>query len=345
MRKITLLLLIILSLLVVGCSKEVRDGKNGTEPEPVRVEFFAMDTFMWISAFGANADAGIERAVQEITRLESLWSVSVSESEISQINRTGSARVSEDTKNVIDTAIGISKAADYAFDITIYPVVKAWGFTTAKHRVPDENELADMIKLVDSDMITSVGDTITLEAGMELDLGAIAKGYASARAIDILRQSGITSAIVSLGGNIQTLGTKPDASPWNVAVQDPIDLNSYIGTLKIADKAAVTSGVYQRYFERDGKVYHHLIDPKSGKPADNGLLSVTIISDDGALADALATAMFIKGIDAATDFWRSDVYAFDMILINSDEEIFITDGISDAFTLLNAQLDVTEIRK
>ncbi len=168
---------------------------------------------------------------------------------------------------------------------------------------------------------------VTLEGGSTIDLGGIAKGYLSDRIAQIFSEDGITSAIISLGGNVYALGSKTDGGDWTVAVQNPEDDADYIATVKISDKAAVTSGSYQRYFEEDGKMYHHIIDPHTGKPAESGLLSVTIISASGVRADALSTAMFVKGLDSASDYWRRHKDEFDAIFVTTDGELHITKGI------------------
>ena len=174
-----------------------------------------------------------------------------------------------------------------------------------------------------------------MPAGTQISFGAVAKGCASKYAIDAMRKSGVTSGIVSLGGNVQTLGTKPDGSNWIVAVEDPNDTSSYVGTLSVGETAIITSGSYQRYFVGpDGMKYHHIIDPSTGRPADNDLVSVTIVCPDGTLADALSTAMFVLGENAALKYWRENG-GFEMIMINKDNEIMCTTGLIEVFTLTN----------
>ena len=143
----------------------------------------------------------------------------------------------------------------------------------------------------------------------------------------VFKDNGIKSGLVSLGGNVQALGAKPDGSKWKVAVQNPDSDESYIGVLEIAGKAVITSGGYERYFEKDGKTYHHIIDPVTGYPADSGLKSVTIISSDGTLADGLSTSLFIMGIDKAKEYWRANSDKFDVILLTNDNKQYVTEGI------------------
>ena len=131
---------------------------------------------------------------------------------------------------------------------------------------------------------------------------------------------------------MQVLGTKTDGSLWRVAVRDPEDSSGYIGILETSDKAVITSGGYERFFEQDGVTYHHIIDPFTGYPAENGLISVTIVSDDGTLADALSTAVYVAGLDVGIDLWRENADRFDMILMTDNKEVYVTDGIADHFT-------------
>ena len=167
---------------------------------------------------------------------------------------------------------------------------------------------------------------------MKIDLGGIAKGYTSARIRDIFKKNGIESGLVNLGGNVQALGTKTDGNNWRVAVQSPDDTEDYLGVLSIRDKAVITSGGYERYFEQDGVTYHHIIDPKTGYPAESGLSSVTIVSDDGTLADGLSTALFIMGKDKAESFWRAHSDKFEAVLVTDDGTIYVTEGLKGSFT-------------
>ena len=190
-------------------------------------------------------------------------------------------------------------------------------------------ELADP-SLIDYDKETS---TVSFKKdGVQIDLGGIAKGYTSSRIMDIYKEKGVTSGLVNLGGNAQVFGTKPDGSLWRVAVQSPDSEDEYLGVLEMKDKAIITSGGYERYFEKDGVTYHHIIDPSTGYPADNGLISVTIVSADGTLADGLSTSLFVMGKDKATDYWKAHSDEFDMILLTDDEKLYVSEGIKDSFT-------------
>ena len=166
---------------------------------------------------------------------------------------------------------------------------------------------------------------------MAVDLGGIAKGYASDKLAELLKKKGVKSAWLSLGGNVCAIGTKPDGSPWRSAVQNPADENDYVGVVEISDACAVTSGGYQRYFEENGKKYHHIIDPATGKPAESGLTSVTIICKDGTKADALSTALYVMGLDDALAYWKTQD-DFEVILVTEEGEVVATEGLKDSFT-------------
>ena len=213
--------------------------------------------------------------------------------------------------------------------------MEAWGFPTQKFRVPSAEELTELLKHVDALEISYNKTTREIsfaDSQMKIDLGGIAKGYTSSRIMDIFKENGITSGLVNLGGNVQALGAKTDGSNWRVAVQSPDDTEDYLGVLSIQDKAVITSGGYERYFEQDGVIYHHIIDPKTGYPAENGLVSVTIVSEDGTLADGLSTSLFIMGEEKAAEFWRAHSEEFDAVLVTDDGTIYVTEGLKDSFT-------------
>jgi thiamine biosynthesis lipoprotein len=298
-----------------------------------------MDTVMSFSVYGPNAQDDLTAIQGEIARIEGLLSVTDENSEVWQLNHTGSAplaQLSSDFRSVLDTALTIAGETGGALDVTLYPVVKAWGFTTGEYQVPDEATLAALLEGVDYGALDLSGDTLTLPQGVEIDLGAVAKGYAGERCAALLREDGVTSALLNLGGNVQTVGSKPDGSPWRIGIQDPEgDTNDSVAVVELTDRAAVTSGGYQRYFEEDGVRYWHIIDPATGAPARSGLTSVTVVGESGALCDGLSTALFVLGREKALDFWRSHLdWGFDLILLDEDYNIWVTAGLADSFTLL-----------
>lgn len=324
------------ALLLSGC------GANGTpsastEAESQSRELYAMDTVMTLTAYGPQADTALNAAEAEIERLDTLWSISNDDGEIARLNADKQATLSDDTITLLQRAKDISAATNGLFACTIEPIMEAWGFTSGSYTVPNSATLQTLLTHVDDTQIRINGNTATIPADVKVDLGGIAKGFTSDRVMTIFAENGVESGIISLGGNVQALGTKPDGSLWRVGIQDPADKNNIIATLEIADKAVITSGGYQRYFEQDGITYHHIIDPRTGQPADSGLSSVTIVSDDGTLADGLSTALFIMGKDAALEFWRNHRDEFDAVLVDDEGCVTITAGLADCCTLDDGQ--------
>jgi thiamine biosynthesis lipoprotein len=353
MRKI-LIFAMLLTLVLTGCSGAVAsDGENtvsGKEETETKAEaeaeipvttrdIFAMDTYMTLTGYGERSEEAIEAAVQEIERLDEMLSVGNEESEISIINQNGSGTISEDTAIMLEEAISLYETTEGAFDITVYPLMEAWGFTTQNFRVPEEDELNTLLNAVDASAITYDSETglVTLGENQGIDFGGIAKGYASSRIMEIFEEYGLVSGMVSLGGNVQCYSTKTDGTPWKCGIVNPEDAENtsdLMGIVSIVDKAVITSGGYERFFEDEetGEVYHHILNPSTGYPANSGLTSVTIVSSNGMLADGLSTSIYIMGLEKASDYWRQYGDAFDMVLMTEDGTVYITEGLKDSFT-------------
>ena len=297
----------------VSTSSELTSETAADDTEAVR-DVFAMDTYMTVKAYGP-----VEAAVEEINRLDALLSTGNEDSEVAGINANNGGHLSEDGAVLMERSLELYKSTGGVFDVAIYPVMKAWGFTDGNYRVPDDETLKSLLQLADPSLIeydSSTADVNFEEKGVQIDFGG----------------KGVTSGLVNLGGNAQVLGTKPDGSLWRVAVQSPDAEDEYLGVLETKDKAIITSGGYERYFEKDGVTYHHIIDPSTGYPAENGWISVTIVSADGTLADGLSTSLFVMGKDKAVDYWRTYSDEFDMILLTDDEQLYVSEGIKDSFT-------------
>lgn len=327
MKRLALLVLFF-SFLLTAC---------GTAPSPsptvtaVEGSIFAMDTEMSFTVYGTQED--LTAVTRTIFDLDAKLSVTRSESPVARLNAQGSAEADDDLISLTQYAREIGDATGGALDVTLYPIVKAWGFTTGEHTVPDGNTIAALLEKVDYSAMEVTGTTIALPAGTEVDFGALAKGYAGERCAKLLRERGVTSAILRLSGNIQTVGTKPDGSAWRVGIQDPAGgSEDLLGILEVADRAVVTSGGYQRYFVEDGVTYHHIMDPATGSPARSGLTSVTIISDSGTWADGLSTALFVMGREKALAYWQTH-RDFEAVLAEETGDVWITPGLKDTFTL------------
>ncbi len=320
-------------IILTGCGK--RDASPSAEIVSDR-NVFAMDTFMTMRAYGGNGENALEKAENRILELEALFSVTAEGSDIQCINNSGGipVEVSDETAEIISEAVKIGNETNGALDVTMYSVLRAWGFTEDEFRIPEADEITGLLEKVDYSQISIDGRTVAIPDEYQLDLGALAKGYTSDKVIETLRENGVESAVISLGGNVQTLGGKPDGSKWNIAVRNPFSPETDMCILKTGETAVITSGNYERFFiGENGRKYWHILDPDNGYPADMGLVSVTVIGESGLYCDALSTALFVMGRDKAIEFWM-EKQDFDMILVTDTQEILYTEGIKNDFTNL-----------
>lgn len=321
MRKIFFAASILICLLMCGCSQN--NMKEYTE------NIFAMDTVMDLKIYSEN-DEALSEAKAEIRRIDALFDRGNENSDIYRINKNKSADVSAETAEVIRAALSISDRTGGAFDITVAPVMDLWGFYGNEFNVPSDDELQSTLEGVGYKKIQLDNTNISIPENTSIDLGGIGKGYTSDRIAALLKNKGVESAIISLGGNVHAIGKRNDGSEWTVGITDPHNKSQLIGKLKISDKAVITSGAYQRYFTQDAITYHHIIDPTTGKSADSGLASVTVITDSGMTADGLSTALFVMGLDKAIELWRSSS-DFDAVFVDDSGMIYVTEGIADVF--------------
>lgn len=297
----------------------------GCAAAPAERTFFAMDTVMTVQVWGSDDNAAA--AVARVNALEAALSVTRADSAIAALNRDGSALLDADTAALLRQSLALAELTGGALDVTIGPIAALWGFSTGEYRLPAADEIAAALPLVDWSAAQWDGDRLTLPDGGGITLGAVAKGYAADELSALLTARGVECALLSLGGNIQTLGRKPDGSDWQIAIRDPADERAALGVLSISGSAAVvTSGGYQRWFEENGQVYHHILDPNTGYPADSGLSSVTIVADSGLYADALSTAVYVMGEEAAVALWRQQG-DFGMVLVRDDGSVAVTEGL------------------
>lgn len=326
MKKQTIIIILILALLFnfVSCSLLPSD------PSPVSSSFFAMDTIMDLKIY-SDSDKLIGEIEAMVRELENKYSTTNESGYIYNINNKGFSDTDAEANEIFKRAFELCEMTDGALDISILPLVEEWGFTSKEYKVPSKDRITDILKNVDFRRITITEKGVSVEAGMKIDLGSVLKGYTSSKIIDFLHSKGIKSAIINLGGNVHALGRKPDGSLWNVGIKDPFSEDTF-GILKCENKAIITSGGYERYFEEDGKIYWHILDPSTGTPADSGLVSVTVIGTDAMLCDGLSTAFFVMGLDKAISLWKnlSDI---DLVLVDKDKNIYVTEGIKDLFSL------------
>lgn len=318
---------------VIGIISAILIAISGCSEKKSVQSFFAMNTYMTFTIYGTESEELSGSLQKEIYKLERLWSVTDENSDVYKINNSEgrTVLVDEKTAQLIDFSLIMSEKTGGAFNPTIYPVLKAWGFTTGNNRIPTAEEISETLSRTGCGKIKTDGNSVTAEKGTMVDFGGAAKGYAGDIAVDYLKNKGVTSALLDIGGNIQAIGTKPDGSSWKIGLRSPFS-DGIAGTIEITDKAVVTSGNYERFFiGEDGKKYGHIINPVTGYPVENDLASVTIIGKEGKVCDALSTALFVMGYEGAVDFYK-ETGGFDMILITEDEEIHITEGIADSFS-------------
>lgn len=290
MKKWICVLLVVLFASLTGCSAHTQET------------VFAMDTVMDLQVWGKDGREAVAQLKVLLTDLEKTWSAQNPDSLLSQMNNT-----EDPTHPLLEQVLLLSEQTGGAFDPQLGAVMELWGFRSKEYTVPTTEQLAQALQ------------------EKTWDLGGAVKGYAGQRAVQLLESLDIDRAILNLGGNIQTYGTKSDGKPWVIGIQDP-DGEAYLGTVSVAGTAAVvTSGDYQRYFERDGVRYHHILDPKTGMPAQSGLRSVTVICRDGLTADVLSTALFVMGLEDASAFWRQSG-SFEAVFVTDDGKIYATAG-------------------
>lgn len=319
-------------------------SSTAAQKEAETKSLFAMDTYITLTAYGQNAASALDAAGDRLIELEQLWSVTQEGSDIYAINHSSgqTVPVHSETEKLIDFALSMARETNGALEPTIYPVLRAWGFTTGKNRVPDAQEITDLLKQVDYTQVQLRNDTVQLPEGMMLDLGAVGKGFAGDLLVQTLKEHGVTSALLDIGGNVQALGGKADGSAWRLGLRDPFSEGT-LGVMEIRDTAVVTSGNYERYFiGDDGEHYGHIIDPKTGYPSNSGVASVTVIARDGRLCDALSTALFVMGVEQAESYWLQH-QNFEMLMVSTDGEIIMTQGIAESFSL-NSYYDNMPVR-
>lgn len=345
MKRLTVSVLL-LALLLSGCGAQMSPDEAQES-----IQVIAMDTAMLITTYGERSPAAAYACEDTIRDLEKQLSRTDPDSEVSRLNAAGgeAVEVGEDLYILLHEAACLSAETRGAFDVTVAPVVSAWGFTEDSFRVPSQAELDGLLKLVDYNAVydrylpTADPRAAAIGPGQSIDLGGVAKGYAADKIVKVLQEHEVPRANINLGGNVLAYGDRPDGTPWRVGIQDPArvdEQNAFAGVLALTDSFAVTSGGYQRYFEQDGKTYHHIIDPATGYPADSGLTSVTVVAPalegflNGTMCDAYSTALFVMGEEQALDFWRDrSAGVFELVLVTEDGRVVVTEGLADRFTL------------
>jgi len=298
-------------------------------------EIYSLGTLNQLKAYGRNSEKAIKKSIRKLYEIDNKMSVFKEDSEISKINKQAgkeSQIVSKDTYYVIQKAIKYCSLSKGAFDITIRPIVDLWGIGKTNQKIPTTSEIKEKLKLVNYKDIILDNNTSSIflkNEKQEIDVGGIAKGYAADEVKSIMLKNGIKSALINLGGNILVLGGKEDEAPWIVGIQNPFKpRGEFALTLSVINKSVVTSGNYERYFEVDGKRFHHIINPSTGYPSESDIISATIISDNSIDGDGLSTGVYIIGIHEAIKLIE-EIEGVDAIFITKSKEVYITSGIRE----------------
>ena len=298
----------------------------------VRKEFFSMDTFMVFSVCGSDETA--EKAKSEVEKYDEMFSVSSVSGELKRLNETGYLEnPSPQLLEMLECAETLWERTGGLYDVTSYPLSSLWNEAIKTGVLPDSNEIAEAVGKVGFDRITYCEDFVSLGQAGGIDLGSIAKGYAGREAAKIISGSDdAVGAVLNLGGNIVTVGEKPDGKKFTVGITDPFDSAKTVGYLETGAVSISTCGTYNRFVTVGGEIYHHIINVRTGMPCENGLVSVTVVAEDGMWADALSTALFLLEEEGALEYYES-YGGFEAVFIRSDGSVSTTHGLEGKFVI------------
>lgn len=347
-------------LLFTGCGNITDADTSTTGNEPISISSIKLNTAVQITIYDSQDKALLDDCLALCDKYELVFSRTNEKSELYKLNHrkdtsdkdpnadgqttpypvSGTAdtwHISEDLASLLSQGLSITRESDGAFDIAIAPLTSLWDFTAEDPKVPDDAAIQKALPLCSSDGVTIDGQDITLPSDdIQFDVGAIAKGYIADRMKDLLVKKGVKSAIINLGGNVLCIGSKPDGTPFKVGIQKPFaDRNETEAVMDITGKSVVSSGIYERCFKQNGKLYHHILNPKTGYPYDNSLISVTIISDQSVDGDALSTTCFALGLEDGLKF--AEKKGVQAVLITEDYELHYTDGFQDEINVTDVE--------
>lgn len=301
--------------------------------EPISATAFKLNTVVTITIYDSQDTSLLDDALALCDHYEEIFSRTKESSELYQLNQGLLPRsedgfsISSDLETLIQSGLSYGELSQGAFDISVEPVSSLWDFTSGEKVVPPENQIQDALSLVNYKNVKVKNGSLSFQQeGMGLDLGAIAKGFISDKIKEFLVSKGVKSATINLGGNVLCIGSKPDKTPFRIGIQKPFaDRNETAAVVNITDKAVISSGIYERYFEKEGKMYHHILNPKTGYPCETSLISVTIIADHGVDGDGLSTACFALGLEKGMELINTlpDVQA---VFITDDYKLHYSDN-------------------
>lgn len=345
MLSFLLIIIVFASMILVGCQRNTSETEQFVDKTS-----FIMGTIVNVRVYGPDRVVVANQVLDEIRRLENLLSNKIEDSEIYKINANAGikpVKVSSDTFTVVKSAWEYAEKTGGLFDPSIGPLVALWGIGTKNARVPNETEIAEILPLVDYRKIIfdEIEKTIFLkETGMIIDVGGIGKGYAADRAIEIFKAKNVKTAFINIGGNTMTHGQKPDKSAWGIGIQDPRAARlEMMAIFQLPELAVVTSGDYERFFTQDNVRYHHILNPKTGYPAQTGLISASVFGEKSFDADALSTSVFLLGAEKGIELAQK--MGYELMLITEDKEVIITGGYEDKLEIVNKGYSYEENEK
>lgn len=337
--------LILIALVLVGCGP--KEEEVTLLETPYDTQAFLMGTYVSLRVYDEGKEDVLELAVDRIAELADKITTNEPGSEMDAVNEAAGVEavgVSEDVFPLVEAADNYSQVTNGGFEYAIGPITDLWRIGFDDARVPEPAEIEAVLPLVDHTKVELNTDNRTVflqEAGMKIDLGAIAKGYIADEVKKLFVENGVTTAIIDLGGNVVVMGDSPtrEGGGFNVGVQDPFDSRgAYVAALNLQNQSIVTSGVYERYIEQDGEIYHHLMNPETGYPFENELASVTIISDESIDGDALSTVVFGFGLEAGLEY-VNNVDNIEAVFITKEKDVYTSEGLTESFSLTNDDYD------
>jgi len=320
-------------------------GNKAEELPQAEDSAFLMDTLVQMQAHGENAEIAVEESMKRIKEIENLMSKTIETSDIYKLNNNPNTEIEIDSESmdVLKKAVEYAEMTDGDFDPTIGALVELWGVGTEDAAVPTESELKEALTKTGYQYLELYEDSAEVtKPGVKIDLGGIAKGYAAEAVKKVVQKYDIEHAFVNLGGNVLVIGDKVDGSPWKIGIQDPREgRGNVMAIVDAVDLTIVTSGNYERYFKEDGKLYHHIIDPKTGYPAENNLLSASIISENSFDADALSTAVYVMGLEKGMEFIEK-LENVDVMFITKELDVYLSSGLKDIVEINDSDFNIIE---
>ncbi|RKD33208.1 FAD:protein FMN transferase [Thermohalobacter berrensis] len=337
-KAIAIFIIIAVVINLFGCTQK---------SEPISKTEYMLGTIATVTLFDSDNENILDKVFQRINEIEQRMSVNIEESDISKLNQNAgkeAVEVHEDVYYVLEMAKKYAQISNGAYEPTIGPLVDLWAIGTEDEKIPEDKEIKIALERIGFNNLQLLGNNKAFlkKEGMKVDLGGIAKGYAADEVNRILTENGVKRAIIDLGGNVYVKGLKEDGSKWRVGIQNPFEVRgNHIGIITLSNKAVVTSGDYERYFEEEGIRYHHILDRNTGYPARNEVAGVSVITDNSMVADALSTALFVLGVDKGLELVES-MENVDVIYITKDYKVYISSGIKDNFKLSDEQFTLVK---